>query len=95
MEIHIKIADDSKANIVLSLLKDLPYVQIKIIKSKNKDNEPNIDELFGLWKDRDISAKELRKQALIESNKEPINILEQKISNKISEVWGEDNAQSF
>jgi hypothetical protein len=63
MEINIKIDDDSKANTVLSLLKDLPYVQIKIKKSKNPNIEPNIDDLFGLWRDRDISAKELRKQA--------------------------------
>jgi hypothetical protein len=63
MEINIKIDDASKANAVLSLLKDLPYVQIKIKKSKNTNTEPKIDELFGIWKDRDISAKELRKQA--------------------------------
>lgn len=68
MEINIKIEDDSKAQTVLSLLKDLPYVELKMIsgrgkKSKSKNKEPNIDELFGLWKDRDISAKVLRKQA--------------------------------
>jgi hypothetical protein len=63
MEINIKIDDDSKAQTVLSLLKDLPYVELKIKKSKNTNIEPNIDELFGLWKDRNISAKELRKQA--------------------------------
>ena len=63
MEINIKIDDDSKAHAVLSLLKDLPYVELKIKKSKNTDKEPNIDSLFGLWKNRDISAKELRKQA--------------------------------
>ena len=68
MEINIKIEDDSKAQTVLSLLKDLPYVELKMIsdqgiKFKNKDKEPNIDELFGIWKDRDISSKALRKQA--------------------------------
>jgi hypothetical protein len=32
MEINIKIDDDSKAQAVLSLLKDLPYVELKIKK---------------------------------------------------------------
>ncbi|MEK7432976.1 MAG: hypothetical protein AABZ74_07590 [Cyanobacteriota bacterium] len=63
MEINIKIQDDSKAHAILSLLKDLPYVEFKISKSKKSEKEPNIDEIFGLWKDRDISAKELRKKA--------------------------------
>lgn len=63
MEISIKIKDNLKAQTILSLLKDLPYVELEIKKPKVINSKHNLNDLFGLWKDRDISAKELRRKA--------------------------------
>lgn len=65
MEINLKITDESKAQIVLSLLKDLSYVEINIKKSDGKNKKPSFDDIFGIWKDHEISAKELRTKAWV------------------------------
>ncbi len=66
--LHIKIKDSKKASIVFDLLKELPFVEIE--KTENqKQRKPakkqlkNVEELFGLWKDREISIDNIRKKA--------------------------------
>ena len=41
MEINIKIEDDSKAQTILSLLKELPFVEIKIKNMQKKEDKPS------------------------------------------------------
>jgi len=61
MEITIKIKDENKAKGILDLLNELPFVEIK--KSKKRNSFQNFEDLFGIWKDRDVSATTLRKKA--------------------------------
>ena len=56
MEINIRIEDDSKAQTVLSLLKELPFVEIKIKKAKNEDKtsqtrKERLLSFAGSWSD--------------------------------------------
>ncbi len=58
----IKIKDDEKASIVLNLLRELPFVEIEgDSEEKNKriakKQKGSLEDLFGLWKHRDISLK--------------------------------------
>ena len=62
MELNLKINDESKSGLVLSLLKELPYVEI-IVKNKPLKNNNSFDRLFGIWKDKNINSKELRSRA--------------------------------
>jgi hypothetical protein len=66
LRINIKEAD--KAMIVLNLLKELPFVEIE----KSDDEKPaeyigkgkgNLEDLFGLWENRDVSIGDIRKKA--------------------------------
>lgn len=64
----IKIRDNEKANIVLNLLKQLPFVEIeesvdeKAGKS-GKEDKGSVSDLFGLWENRKITLSDIRKQA--------------------------------
>jgi hypothetical protein len=61
MEITIKIKNDKKAKAVLTFLNELSFVEIK--KSTKKNSASAFEDLFGIWKGRDISARTLRKKA--------------------------------
>jgi hypothetical protein len=71
--LHIKIKDADKAIIVLNLLKELPFVEIegseneKIENSSGKGKE-SIADLFGLWKDREVSLEDIRKKAWVRNH---------------------------
>ena len=71
--LHIKIKDADKVIIVLNLLKELPFVEIegredeKIENSSGKDKE-SIADLFGLWKDREVSLEDIRKKAWVRNH---------------------------
>lgn len=65
---HIKIKDSKKATIVFNLLKELPFVEIE--KTENDINlkpakhaKKNLEDIFGLWENRDISIPDIRKKA--------------------------------
>ena len=64
----IKIRDNEKANIVLNLLKQLPFVEIeesvdeKAGKS-GKEDKGSVSDLFGLWENRKITLSDIRKKA--------------------------------
>ena len=64
----IKIKDNEKANIVLNLLKQLPFVEIeesvdeKAGKS-GKEDKGSVSDLFGLWENRKITLSDIRKKA--------------------------------
>ena len=64
----IKIKDTEKANILLNLLKQLPFVEIeesvyeKAGKS-GKEDKGSVSDLFGLWENRKITLSDIRKKA--------------------------------
>ena len=66
--LHIKIKDNEKAIIVLNLLKELPFVEIeesvdeKTGKS-GKGDKGSVADLFGLWENRNITLRDIRKKA--------------------------------
>ena len=61
MEIAIKIKNEKKAKAVLSILNELPFVEIE--KPERANSFRDFEDLFGIWKRRDISATTLRKKA--------------------------------
>lgn len=66
--LHINIKDSEKAVIVINLLKELPFVEIEG-NTIDKKNDPvrkkakSLEELFGLWENKDISLLKIRKKA--------------------------------
>lgn len=64
MDIKVTVKDPTKAQHLLLLLQDIPYIEVKVESPAEKIPADNpLDKLFGLWTDREISAKDLRRQA--------------------------------
>ncbi|MGD8213455.1 MAG: hypothetical protein PVF32_26550 [Desulfobacterales bacterium] len=66
--LHIKIKDNEKANILLNLLKELPFVEIEEsvdekTEKSGKGDKGNVADLFGLWENRNITLRDIRKKA--------------------------------
>ena len=66
--LHIKIKDDAKASIVLNLLRELPFVEIEIDREKVggrvvRKGSGSLADLFGIWEQRNITLKDIRKKA--------------------------------
>ena len=66
--LNIKIKDNEKADIVLQLLRELPFVEIEgdINKQAGKSTgkrKGKIEDLFGIWENRNISLSNLREKA--------------------------------
>lgn len=61
-KITLTIKDDKKAGFLMQLLEELDFIEIQ--QSGQKDNDSyDFFASAGMWKDRDIDARELRKQA--------------------------------
>lgn len=63
MKIIIDIPDEKKAKYLINLLKDIPYIKNIEIEPKKRKVRPDFESVYGIWKDRDISLKEIRKKA--------------------------------
>ena len=61
-KIIIDIKDKSKENLLLDLLKELPFIEIKK-SSWDKKSSLEFRKLYGIWKGRNISKDDLRKKA--------------------------------
>ncbi len=61
----LKIKDNSKLDFFLKLLKQLDFVEVEQSSFKKKPTTKNYDFFAsaGLWKNKDINADELRKNA--------------------------------
>ena len=71
--LNINIKDSEKAVIVINLLKELPFVEIEnnsIGKKKYpvKKKANFLEDLFGLWKNKNISLLKIRKKAWAREN---------------------------
>jgi hypothetical protein len=63
-KILIDIKDKSKAHIVISLLKELPFIEFTELGKTNKTREPSdFRSLFGIWKGREVTLDDLRQKA--------------------------------
>ena len=71
--LHINIKDSDRAIIVINLLKELPFVEFveikesKSVKSARKGNK-SLEDLFGLWENREVSLINIRKKAWDRNN---------------------------
>ena len=61
-KIIIDVKDKTKEYLVLELLKELPFIEIKE-SSFDKNEILEFRKLYGIWKDRDLSKNDLRKKA--------------------------------
>jgi len=62
-KIIIDIKDKSKEMIVINLLKELPFIELKEFKKSNKTKSSDFRKLFGLWKGRKILLNDIRVKA--------------------------------
>ena len=61
-KITLTIKDDKKVNFLMELLKQFDFIEINISGQK-KDEDYNFFASAGLWKNREINAEKLRRQA--------------------------------
>ena len=63
-KILIDIKDKSKEHIVISLLKELSFIEFKELDKANKTRKTSdFRKLFGIWKGREITSSALRHKA--------------------------------
>ena len=63
-KILINIKDKSKAHIVVSLLKELSFIEFRELGKANKTRKASdFRELFGIWKGREVTLDDLRQKA--------------------------------
>ena len=63
-QVVINIKDDSKLELFLKFIKHLDFVEIKKKKEKKEEIDNSLfDNLFGIWKNRDINIEEIRNKA--------------------------------
>lgn len=59
-KIIIDIKDKSKEMIVINLLKELPFIELKEFKKSNKTKSSDFRKLFGLWRGREVCSNDIR-----------------------------------
>lgn len=62
-QLILNIKDSSKLSFLMQLLNQLDFVEVEKVKKKKGSNDYNFFSSAGLWADRKINGKELRKQA--------------------------------
>lgn len=63
-KILINIKDKSKAHIVISLLKELPFIEFRELGKANEAREASdFRSLFAIWKGREVTLHDLRQKA--------------------------------
>jgi len=62
-QIILNIKDSSKLSFLLQLIKQLDFVEVEEVKRKKIVAQYDFFSSAGLWANRELNAKELRKQA--------------------------------
>jgi hypothetical protein len=63
-KIVVNIKDKSKEQIIISLLKELPFIEIKELKKESRARKTSdFRKLFGIWEGRKISLRDLREKS--------------------------------
>ncbi len=60
MKVILRIENSHRRKTLIEFLKQLPFVEIE---EKIKKSKSNIDGIFGIWKNRDITLKDIRQRA--------------------------------
>ena len=64
MHIILEIKDNKEGKALIKFLRQLPFVKIGETQKRRKNrNVLKIEEIFGIWKDRDITKERLREKA--------------------------------
>ncbi|RUM57518.1 MAG: hypothetical protein DSY59_02380 [Persephonella sp.] len=69
MKIVIDISDERKAQYLIDILKDIPYINSIQVKEERKKGKPDFNSVFGIWKDKNITLEEIRKKAWAKTEK--------------------------
>jgi len=69
MKIVIDVSNEEKAKNLIDMLKDIPYVKNIKVESNKKKKKPDFEAVFGIWKDRNITLKDVREKAWRKRNK--------------------------
>ncbi len=68
-EIVLKIKDNSKKEFLITLLKQFSFVDISYRKIDGaKNSKTSLNDIYGIWKDKDVSLDNIRKNAWGEKN---------------------------
>lgn len=59
----LNIKDSSKLSLLLKLINQLDFVEVESVKKEKGSTDHDFFSSAGLWAERDLNAKELRKQA--------------------------------
>lgn len=62
-QLILNIKDSSKLSFLLQLIKQLDFVEVEKVKKKKASTKYDFFSSAGLWANREVNAKELRKQA--------------------------------
>ena len=64
MHLIIDIEDNKEGRALMKFLRQLSFVKIRETQKQRKSREVSkIKEIFGIWKDRDITKEQLREKA--------------------------------
>jgi len=61
MRIILEIENTEMGKALINFLKQLPFVKMK--RTRKFKKKTNIEEIFGIWKGREISQKTIREKA--------------------------------
>ena len=61
MQIILEVKDNKEGMALINFLKQLSFVKIREVKKSKK--EYKLEEIFGIWKDRDVTKEKLREKA--------------------------------
>ena len=61
MRIILEIENPEMGKALINFLKQLPFVKMK--RTRKVKKKTNIEEIFGIWKGREISQKTIREKA--------------------------------
>ncbi len=61
MKVVLEVENSKEGRALINFLKQLPFVKIQKFSKPKKEYE--LKELFGIWKDRNITKESLREKA--------------------------------
>jgi hypothetical protein len=61
MQFIVEIENNKEGRALVAFLERLPFVKVR--KSQVLKNEQKFEEIFGIWKNRDISKEKIREKA--------------------------------
>ena len=62
-KITINVLDSSKRELVISLLKELDFVEIDKVQKERNEGVNELKSIYGIWKNREITKESIRKEA--------------------------------